>query len=152
MLAKIQNKFLGALSKVPSFLRKYISKPKRPNLAIKCEIARKNWQKKIDRFFLKYSVKWLVLQNIHNCPLLLKLIVENSRNTFEGKATMSNQWRSTGSFYSRAESVKLWVPGGVNWSLRPEEWSKKERKKTKIKWWIIFARYFGLQHKPLRGL
>ena len=28
LLAKIQNKFLGALSKVPSFLRKYIIKPK----------------------------------------------------------------------------------------------------------------------------
>ena len=39
----------------------------------------------------------------------------------------------------------------MNWSLQQEEWWKKYIKKTKIRWWIIFARYFGLQHKPSTG-
>ena len=25
------------------------------------------------------------------------------------------------------------------------------RVKTKLKWWIIFAQYFGMQHKPSMG-
>ena len=66
--------------------------------------------------------------------------------------TTTNQWGSAGSLVVRPGSVKSWRPNNkiktVNWSLRQEKWWKKYRKKTKIKWWIILARYFGLQHKP----
>ena len=37
------------------------------------------------------SFEMISSRNIHNCPLLIKLIVENSRNTCEGKTTTTNQ-------------------------------------------------------------
>ena len=70
------------------------------------------------------------------------------RNIRESKTSTTNQRGLAG-------SVKSWVPNlkikTINWSLRQNEWWKKYRKKTKIKLWIIFARYFSLQHKASTG-
>ena len=50
-------------------------------------------------------------------------------------------------FMSRPGSVKSWIPS-FKTNGKVIEKIKKENKNRKIKWWIIFARYFSFQHKP----
>ena len=50
-------------------------------------------------------------------------------------------------FMSRPGSVKSWIPS-FKTNGKVIEKINKENKNRKIKWWIIFARYFSFQHKP----